>query len=167
MNRWLPIVLAALMLCGCGFKLRGDFALPPAMDKTYVSVADGLSPLERNLARALAQSGRSVVPDREQAAAVLDVTRNQMIQDVLSVGDQARVREFEMRYEVDFRVVDAAGVELVPPQTIVLRREYRFDEQQFIGITGEEEAIREDLERDMVRALLERIARFKGSAPAS
>jgi len=152
-------VMVVLGLGACGFKLRGEFALPAAMDKTWLSVADTFSPLERNLTRALVQTGRTVVATRVEAGSVLEVGRNQMIQNVLSVGDQARVREFEMRYEVEFRLLDGAGTELVPKQSISLSREYRFDEQQYIGITGEEEVIRQDLEREMVRSILDRIAR--------
>lgn len=160
MLRSVSVVLLLLALSACGFKLRGEFALPAAMDKIWLSVADSYSPLQRNLTRALVQSGRSVVSDREAAASVLEISRNQMVQNVLSVGDQARVREFEMRYEVEFRVLDAAGAEIIAKQTLSLAREYRFDEQQYIGIAGEEEIIRQDLERDMVRAVLERIARL-------
>jgi len=156
------ICLSFVLLSACGFKLRGEFALPAAMDSTLVIVADSLSPLQRNLTRAIVQSGRRVVSNRDDAAAVLEISRNQMIQNVLSVGDQARVREFELRYEVDFRLLDArSGAELMAKQSLSIAREYRFDEQQYIGISGEEEVIRQDLEREMVRALLERIVRVQ------
>ncbi len=155
--RSIALLLAAALLSACGFTLKQDFALPVEMQSTFVQVADASTPLQRNLARALRQSGRQVATQVEQASAVLQITRNQMIQDVLSVGDQARVREFEIRYEVDMRLLGADGQELLASQSLRLTRDYRFDETQLIGAAGEEELIRGDLERDMVRLIMERL----------
>ena len=75
----------------------------------------------------------------------------------LSVGDTGRVQEYLLRYTVEFELVDAAGAVVLARQKVELDRDYTFDTQQALGTPGEEELVKTELERDMVRTILRRI----------
>lgn len=152
------IALAATLLAdGCGFRPRGAAALPPAMAATYLDVEDTRGQFRRELRSALMSNGIQVVSDRSAATAVLEVPIQRLRRQVLSVGARARAREFELVYNVQFTLRDLQGDPLFPTQDLELRRDYTFDEQQVLGTTGEEQIIREDLRRDMVRQILLRL----------
>lgn len=152
----LLLVFALLSLAACGFKLRGEVELPAGLSLIRVQVADAFSPLQRNLEQALARAGAKEPVGKEKAA-VLRVSRNQMRRMPLSVGRTGRVQEYSMRYEVVMELIDAAGVTVVPKQEITLERSYQFETFRAQGTPGEEEVVREELERDMTQAILRRI----------
>ena len=73
---------------------------------------------------------------------------------VQSVGSTARVREFAVEYSVSFRLVTPAGDEIAPMQTLQLRRDFTFDENQVLGTTREEELVRSELRQTMAAQML-------------
>ena len=158
MNRMkkLALVLIVLALSACGFQLRQDITLPATLATMRVEVADPYSPLQRNLEVAMRRAG-AVLTEKAEGAAVLRVFANPLSRLPLSVGDTGRVQEYLLKYEVDFELVDAAGIAVLPRQKVVLERDYTFDTLQAIGTPGEEEVVRAELERDMVQAILRRV----------
>jgi LPS-assembly lipoprotein len=152
----LAALLLTLMLAACGFRLRDEIALPAALSVLRVDVADTYSPLQRNLEQAMRRAGAQQAPAPE-GVAVLRVFSNRLDRLPLSVGDTGRVQEYLLKYEVDFELVDATGATVLPRQLVVLERYYTFDTLQAIGTPGEEEVVRDELERDMVQAILRRV----------
>ncbi len=148
--------LLFVLIGGCGFHLRQEIALPASLKVMRVTVADPYSPLQRNLEQALQRAGTRA-PVGEETGALLNVSRNRMRREPLSVGSTGRVQEYSLRYEVDFTLRDADKVDVLPRQRIELERAYRFDTAQAQGTPGEEEVVRAELERDMVQAILRRI----------
>lgn len=150
------LVLAVLILAGCGFHLRQSIALPAELAAIRVEVVDTYSPLQRNLEQALRRSGATLVEGKD-ASAVLRVFVQRMDRLPLSVGDTGRVQEYLMRYTVEFELVDAQGKAVLQRQSVELERDYTFDTLQALGTPGEEEVVKSELERDMVQTLLRRI----------
>jgi len=150
--------LLALTLClaACGFQLRKDVALPPELSRLRLEVADDFSPLGRNLAAALERGGATLTTDPD--AAVLRVPVDQVGSRALTVGETGRVQEYQLRHVAEIELLAADGRVLVPRQAIELSRDYTFDTAQALGSPGEEEVVREELQREMVQAILRRIA---------
>jgi len=156
MRRFAGALMFALMLVGCGFHLRQDIALPDSLKVLRISVADAYSPLQRNLEQALRRSGARAPLDKESSA-LLHVSANTMLREPLSIGNTGRVQEYSLRYVVEFSLRDADKRDVLPKQRIELERAYRFDTAQAQGTPGEEEVVRDELEREMVQAILRRI----------
>ena len=158
MNRaWrASLLLGFALLAGCGFQLRGEITLPPELVRIRVHVADIFSPLQRNLEQALVHAGARE-PVGKEPSALLRISRNQIKRLPLSVGRTGRVQEYSLRYEVVMELTDAAGRVVVPQQDIALERSYQFETLRAQGTPGEEEVVRDELERDMTQAILRRI----------
>ncbi len=150
----------SLMLCACGFHLQQDTDLPQAMDRVQLEVPNPYDPFARRLANLLEQAGAGLVTD-DPAAAVLEVPVNDVRKEILTIGDNARVREYRIRHTVTFRLVDASGAVLVPEQTLEQSRVISFDEQDILGAAQEEEFLRNNLADNLARLVLRRL----GSAP--
>jgi len=160
MQKILRTATACLLLGlagGCGFHLQGAAELPVEMERTQLVAQDPYSHFVRRLTILLEQNGARVV-DEAPHTAVLEIPLNQVRKEILTVGDNARVREYRVRHQVTFRLLDAAGKELVPEQTLERSRVISFDEQDILAATREEEFLREELADTLSRLVLRQLA---------
>ncbi len=157
----LPLA-AALALAGCGFHLRGQQALP--FDSLYVPSGSPLSvELKRNLS-AQAKSTR-LVDDPKEAQAVLSFTGETREKVILSFDTAGRVREYQLRYTVGFKLSDAKGLVYIPTSEVRLTRDISFNDAQVLAKEAEEAQLYRDMQTDMVQQLLRRIAAAKTAKP--
>jgi LPS-assembly lipoprotein len=155
--RLLFLALACtLLLTACGFQLRGDADLPPEMKKTQLVIDDQYSTLARRVKTMLEQNGvRFVGPD--EATAILEIPENQVVTNVLTIGNNARVQEYRITHTVEFMLSDAKGNVILPPQTLRQTREISFDEQAILATSREQEYLQEDLAENLARLLVTRL----------
>ena len=155
--RLLLLALACtLLLTACGFQLRGDADLPPEMKKTQLVIDDQYSTLARRVKTMLEQNGvRFVGPD--EATAILEIPENQVVTNVLTIGNNARVQEYRITHTVEFMLSDAQGNVILPAQTLRQTREISFDEQAILATSREQEYLQEDLAENLARLLVTRL----------
>ncbi|HKI64043.1 MAG TPA: LPS assembly lipoprotein LptE [Burkholderiales bacterium] len=152
------ILLAAISLASCGFQLRGAAPLP--FNTLYVPGAGGgiALDLKRNIQ---AGTDAKVVDEAKQADAVLQFTREERQKVILSLTATGRVREFQLRYIVAFRVVDNKGNDYVPQSTIELTRDITFNDADVLAKESEEQLLYRDMQNDMVQQIMRRLAAAK------
>src|SRR5262245_40491394 len=117
-------ILAAtvFLVAGCGFQLRGQATLP--FHTLYVQAAP-TSPFGRPRKRALQSGSSTQLADRaDQAEAVLQILGEFQEKEILSLGAGGRVREFQLRYCVQFRLTDEKNREHIPLSELILKRDY-------------------------------------------
>lgn len=157
------VLLLAIALAGCGFQLRGAAALP--FDTLYIPGTTGgiALDLKRNI-----QSGTrtAVVDDPKNAEAVLEFTQELREKHILSLAATGRVREFQLRYRVAFRVHDGKGGEFLPASLIQLTRDVSFNDSDVLAKETEEQLLYRDMQFDMVQQVMRRIAGAKPAKPA-
>ncbi len=150
-------ILGLALLCtGCGFQLRNNVELPPQMAKTQMVVDDEYSTLARRVRVMLEQNGVQFV-NANEATAILEIPVNNVVTDVLTIGDNARVREYRVSHTVRFRLLDAQGQVLVGWQNIRQAREISFDEQRILAGSREQEYLKKDLAETLSRLLIARL----------
>lgn len=154
--RHLLVALLAVCAGACGFRLQQPTELPEAMRQTLIQAEDPYSPFVRRLAIALEQNGVRVV-DGPPATAILEIPVNQVHREVLTIGDNARVREYRVRHRVTFQLVDPQGVVLVPEQSLERARVISFDEQDILAATREEEFLRNELADTLSRMVVRQL----------
>jgi len=154
-------VIAALVLAGCGFQLRGQQHLP--FGTLYVPAGTPLSvELKRNIT---ASSNAHLVDDPKQAEAVLSFTGEQREKIILSFDTSGHVREYQLRYTVGFRLTDAKGNVYIPTSQIRLTRDISFNDAQVLAKEAEEAQLYADMQTDMVQQLLRRISAAHAAKP--
>lgn len=145
-----------LLLAGCGFQLRAKAQLPPEMKQTRLVIGDQYSMFARRVRVLLEQAGVEIVTS-ESATSQLEIPQNDVVTEVLTIGDNARVREYRISHTVRFRVTAANGREIIPLQTIRQTREVSFDEQQILAVSRELEYVKQDLASTLSRLLITRL----------
>lgn len=164
-GRWRPasaalLLALVLVLAGCGFQLRGAANLPKEMATTWLRVEDPTSAFARELELLLRGNGVELADGPGQGAAELDIMRERITRRALTISGDARVREFELVFDLRFRLVDASGAVLLGPESLRLERDFQFDEQEILAAATEEELVREELRRSMAASLIRRLEAF-------
>lgn len=158
------LVLALVLLAGCGFQLRGTANLP--FDTIIVPGAGGgiALDLKRNI-----QSGTNtkVVDDIKDAQAVLQFTEEVRAKEILSLTAAGRVREFRLVYRVGFRVHDGKGGEFLPANSILLTRDVTFNDAEILAKEAEEALLYRDMQFDMVQQVMRRLEAARRPGPAA
>jgi len=155
--RLLLTMLSLSLLCSaCGFQLREDAELPPEMAQTRMVIEDENSTLARRVRVLLEQTGVQFVGSN-QATAFLEIPLDSVVTEVLTIGDNARVREYRITHTVRFRVTDADGKDIIPLQTMRQAREISFDEQEILATSREQEYLKQDLAETLSRLLVTRL----------
>lgn len=153
MTRAISCAAFSIFLNACGFHLQDDTALPGAMERTRLQIQNPYSGFARQLMIFLEQGGTSVV-ETAQATAILEVPVNEVRKEILTIGDNARVREYRLNHRVQFRLVDANGEILVPEHTFEQSRVISFDEQDILAAAQEEEFLLKNMADTLARLVI-------------
>jgi LPS-assembly lipoprotein len=150
------LVMVALAVSACGFRLQGRMPLPVDLATTQVIAEDPQTDFVQGLRRALITSGGKLTERSEQATGTVRIHKDEVTQKILSVSANNTPREYEMTYTVEFSV-EGAGVELLPSQKVSVTRDYSFDETRLLAKENEEALLREGMARDLVAIVMRRL----------
>jgi LPS-assembly lipoprotein len=157
------LLLAALLLSGCGFQLRGAANLP--FESLYVQAPTG-SQFATQFRRVVAAgSATRVVDDPKAAEATLVLLSEAREKSILSLSGTGRVREFQLRYRMSYRLLDRNAVEAVPVSEITLTRDFSFNDQDALSKESEEALLFRDMQNDAVQQLVRRLRVAKIQKP--
>ena len=145
-----------MTLSSCGFQLRGQAAIPY---KTLFVETNGYSLFANDLERAIRSGSETkVVTSRDGAEAILKIMGELQEKRILSLSAGGRVREFELRYKVNYRLMDHAGNDLAAPGQIDLRRDMTYDDTEVLAKESEELLLYRDMKKDAVQQMLRRLS---------
>ena len=128
---FIPLIAVALLLSGCGFKLRGAVDLPENIRTVQVMAPPEL---RNDILTLLESGGVGVSASGSGADARITVTSERFSRRVLSVDPTTgKEREFELAYTLDFGVTDRGGQALIENGKVNLLRDYVFDPEAVIS----------------------------------
>jgi LPS-assembly lipoprotein len=158
-TRIVSFALPAIFISSCGFHLQAESILPVEMAQTRLEIQNPYSPFARQLSNLLEQNGIKIV-EAGSTGAVLEVPLNIVRKEILTIGDNARVREYRVRHSISFRLLDTNGQILVPDHRLEQSRVISFDEQDILAAAQEEEFLRQNMADTLSRLVI----RHLGSA---
>ena len=172
MTRSLLALLCVTLLTACGFQLRGVVDMP--YSSIYIDLPE-TNTMRAKLARSItAGSNTKLADSAKQSQALLGITGDSLVKNILSLNSAGVVTEYELVRTFNYRVYDPLGRDLISPGSIVIRREITYDPSQVLAKQAEEGLLVKDMENDLVQQLLRRLAASKPdfapvepSAPAS
>ena len=153
-------LLCTLLIAGCGFQLRGAADLP--FDTLYVQ-APVSSQFAQQFRRVVTYgSSTKIIDDPKAAEATLVLVSEAREKSILSLSGAGRVREFQLRYKMTYRLLDKNAVETIPASEIVLTRDFSFNDEATLSKESEEALLFRDMQSDAVQQLVRRLqaARF-------
>jgi LPS-assembly lipoprotein len=145
-----------MVLSACGFKLRGQAEIP--YKTLYVETA-GYSAFVNDLERAIKSGSQTrIVANRADADAILRILGESQEKLILSLSSGGKVREYDLRYRVAYRLTDKSNVDLAPPGEIVLRRDMTYDDTEVLAKESEEALLFRDMKADAVLQMMRRLS---------
>lgn len=157
MRRW--IVIASVFLAACGFQLRGAISLP--FSTLYISLPE-TSDIRAAIKRGVEANGETrVVDNPKEAQAILTVLGDVPEKKILSYSAAGRVREYQLVRTFTFRVHDIGGRDFLPLNTMKITRDISFNDSQVLAKESEEVLLQRDMQTDLIRQLLRRLAAAK------
>ena len=159
---WSRTRLAALwpvlvLLAACGFRLQGSSPLPAVFALTHVEAGAPNSDLARALRRSLERAGTRIAPMGGDGVAILRILEDEAGERVLSVSPTGVPEENELYHRVRYEVL-SDGAQLLPPRSLTVTRDYRYDETDILGKRREAEALQAAMVDELVRLMLRRIS---------
>jgi len=158
------LLVVMLGLAGCGFQLRGTASLPFETLYMRPTATPGVAlDLKRNI-----QTGThtTLVDDPKRADAILELSSDIREKVILSLAATGRVREYQLRYRVNFRVHDGKGADFIPMTAVQLTRDVTYNDSDVLAKESEEQLLYRDMQSDMVQQLMRRLAAVQKPAPA-
>jgi len=150
----LAAALAALVVSGCGFQLRGQATY--AFQSVYVQSPAGSFTAE--LRRALEGAGSAaLLDDPAKAQVVLDIQLVANDKAVLSLSSGGRAREFALAKRVQFRLRDKDGNEWLPSDVVVVRRTYLYDDTERLAREIQEQRLEREMQTDAIAQIVRRL----------
>lgn len=162
MKRFIPVLLAAALLGGCGFQLRG--AAPMPFETLYME-AGGVA-AGGELQRVIREGSQArLVASPPEAEVVLQLFGEQREKRILSLSTAGKVSEYMLIYRLSFRLRDSKGIEWAPAQTLELRRDYTYSDSQVLAKEQEEILLFREMQSDAVRQVMRRLSAMKKIPP--
>jgi LPS-assembly lipoprotein len=111
--------------------------------------------------RIQASSKTAVLDSRNDAQAILVIKNAGLKRKILSVSGTGRVREFQLRYSILFRVNDPQGKEIVPDTKIEVSRVLPYSDSAILSAGAEENMLLRDMKKDTILKLMDRLGKVK------
>jgi len=153
---WVALLGLALVMSGCGFRLRGAVEVPPDLNPLFIQPA-GTSPVARAIQDRLRGTQVRLAATAKEAKLILRIQSEQRSSRVVAVDRNGKVLAFELHYRVAFDALGADGQVRLPRQEIDLVRGFDNPDTEVLGKQLEGELIFQDLIDDAADRVLIRL----------
>ena len=150
------LLVALLLMAGCGFHLQGRVALPRALANARIEASDQQSDFYSALRAALYAAGARLDGPTADAATIR-ILEDNSAERILTVSARNTPTAFLLSYRVKV-AVEYQGRELLAAEEHTLTQDYSFDETQLLAKQRESDALRQALASDLVALVMHRLA---------
>ena len=151
------VLLPVFVLVACGFHLRGAVQLPRGMEISYLQDQQPATSLASPLRQMLTNNGARVTDNVDEATATLRILTETFDRRLLSTGRTGKEKDYELIYTASFSAQARNNAWVADAQEIRISREMKFDEEQVLAKTAEQEQLRSVMVQDAARQILVRL----------
>lgn len=156
-------ILYLALLSACGFHLRGSAMERVQFPPTYLAGQSGA--LQREVRHYLTLSGVVLVEQQKDAQLAIRLIGEDVQRRVLSVGSTGKVEEYEVHYAATYAVERGDGESLIARETLDQQRSYSYNEADVLAKDVEQERLVQDMRRDVVRQMMQRLQSVFAKSP--
>ncbi|MGB8077652.1 MAG: LPS assembly lipoprotein LptE [Gallionella sp.] len=155
----LALLIAVMLLGGCGFHLREQEAMP--FNSIYVDTPNQKSLLVSELRHDLDSSKVKLADSAEHADVVLDIISENPDKQILTLDSSGRVTEFRLIYRVSLRAYDHQKQNWIPPEVLELHRDFSYDDSLVLAKESEEALLSNSMRTEMADQIVRRLSLAK------
>jgi len=158
--RRLIVLLLGLTLSGCGFRLAGTSALPPALSRIHLVTVDFNQQQRNALSRRLRQAGAEVLAqpagDAVELRVILRILPDRRV--VTSASDGKAVER--LARGLDYSLKDSDGNLLAPARSLNQQKDIELDQDNLLSSDQERRNVEKDLESALFNQLMRQLERI-------
>lgn len=166
MLRTLTLILA-VTISACGWHLRGAPKNFPPGSKLYITTEDPRSELAESITRLLQTSGLPLAETPIEADFTLTIHEETEKKRTVSVDAKGRASEYELITSAEYSVRDNTGRHLLTNAKADVYRTLEWDDNEVVSKGEEERLQREEMRRELISRIIDRIRRLDISAPVT
>ncbi|WP_163835452.1 LPS-assembly lipoprotein LptE [Spartinivicinus ruber] len=155
LGKALITVMAATLVTGCGFQLRGLVEVAPLLSTLKVSTPDNFSQFSRKLVRSLESNNINI---SDQAPYTLKVLKHERDRKVASFAGNAQAAEYRVRLSSQYQLENRNGLVIIGPFKANSERVFLHEPNNAAASASEERLITEELDKDIIRQIQQRLA---------
>ena len=155
LNKIFIAILISTLLSACGFQLRGSFE--SNFDSIYIS--GGTKGFTKILKKRVKQAGIKIKSSSEAERSV-EIISDTFTKNILSIGGDGKVREYEVKYQVSYRFKSQDG-EWSKPIDLEVMREYAYDDDDLLAKGAEEATLLKGMKDQIIRTMVSQISLIK------
>ena len=140
--RNLILIFSLIGITSCGYTLRGELALNESIKEISV-YSNGYSQLSNSINILLTNNNIKTSSKKNPSYYRIQIFSENFNRRQLSINLLGRVNEYEVVYSVQFNI--SAPSEIGKVENITLYRDYSFDENQVMGNSSREDAIKKEM----------------------
>lgn len=154
--RYLFLILAAVLLSGCGFRLRGIETADGVGQQLFIE-KPGATRVGAQIPEVVRLTGAEISRNMAEAKGVIRILREIDERRIMSLNLGGRGNLFDLYTRVRYEVTTPQGEIIIPPEELVVKREYFNNQLSPIGQGEEEALLRTEMEREVAETLVRRV----------
>ncbi|MGV3739707.1 MAG: LPS assembly lipoprotein LptE [Gammaproteobacteria bacterium] len=154
-------ILSTLFLVGCGFHLRGYVSMPKGLRDVSIIVESVNRDIAPMLKEQLNAYHIRVPEDPENAHYWLILEQDKEEQHITAVSSSTTPRQYQMNYQITFKLQAANGKEIIPSTHITTTRQITINSNRILGSSDEENTLKHEMRKDAVIQIMDRIGHQK------
>jgi len=161
---WIPayagmtaLLTLSIIITGCGFHLRGAFALPKYLQTIYITPDDPYESFQKTLRHTLQQNNVQIVSSPSKEAVVLELTTPDFSESVLAFDPYGQPQRFKLIINFQYQVSYNHKI-LRPFTSIQSSRDITLPANQVLSNENERRINKEDLLQDAINKLLQQLS---------
>jgi len=155
LKKIIAMLLISTLLNACGFQLRGSFE--SNFESIYIS--GGTKDFTKILKKRVKQAGIKI-KSLSEAEKSVEIITNSFTKNILSLGGDGKVREYEINYQVSYRFKSQKG-EWSKPIDLEVIREYAYDDDDLLAKGAEEVTLIKGMKDQIIRTMVSQISLIK------
>jgi len=157
------LLILAISISACGFHLRGNIPLSDGVKNMFVSAPEG--PFKDQLEKVLTKAGAELSATEAAADTILVVTNAATSRTVGTLDERGKANSYNLRFRVDYALLDPAGTNIRPSTTLVESRRYDFDPETVVETEAEEAELQENMEQDLSLRIVRQLSTITNYTP--
>lgn len=151
------LLLVFMTLSACGWQLRNNQLLSNQFGTVHISYPQSRLSVALELKRALKANNVKIVSATDKADYEIKIMATRKSKRTSALNHNARAAQYQISHAIDYMVVDAQGVKIIPPTTAFAEKNYNYNELDILASKSEEAQININIRQEIVRQILHRL----------
>jgi LPS-assembly lipoprotein len=152
------LITTLLLLTGCGFHLRGNFSIPPALQRLSIQPHQPYDPFQRQLQKILTSNDVHLQERNNKALTTLSILTQDFSERTIAYGADGQPNRAILQYLVTYQILDPQNTINADERRVQVEREITLNPNETLGTDQTRNHLKNDLYLDAAFALTRQLS---------